>query len=427
MKFVKLSDIVVENRQRKKFDDKSLAQLSESIQTKGLLHPPVLRADGKTLLAGERRLRAIQMLYDLDIPLTFQGQKVPPGQVPVVISNEMTEDNYVEAELEENICREDLTWQEYADAVKSLHDLRLKQKGGKHTLKETIKELKDLTGRPHAKEKVSAALVLADAKEQYEEVRKAKSVPEAMKVLKKIKEQEKRLELAEKLDISQSIHILHNSDFRENLPADNSIDIILTDPPYGIEANSFGSMADATHDYEDSPEYFEKIMEDFVHLSFQKTKPQAHLYTFCDISNFFSLKEKFEGAGWNVWPRPLIWDKGNQGMLPRPDHGPRYTYECILYAIKGEKPVIFEAQHDVILIPGLQRPRFGAEKPVLLYYEILRRSATAGDFIWDPFAGTGPIFPAASELKCKVFATEKDETKFPLTKARVLEKMEKLD
>lgn len=114
-------------------------------------------------------------------------------------------------------------------------------------------------------------------------------------------------------------------------------------------------------------------------------------------------------------------------MLPRPDHGPRYTYECILYAIKGEKPIIYEAQHDVLLVPGLQRPRFGAEKPVHLYYEILRRSATAGDLIWDPFAGTGPIFPAASALKCKVFATEKDETKFPLTKARVLEEMEKLD
>lgn len=425
MQFVKISDLIIENRQRKKFDEKALATLSESIQTKGLLHPLVVREDGKTLVAGERRLRAIQMLYDLDIPLFCQGERVPDGHVPVTRAMKMTEDNYIEAELEENICREDLTWQEHSEAVRKLHELRAAQKG-KQTFTETAKELSELTGKRAHVASVSDAVILAKAKEEYPEVAKAKSIKEAKKIYTKIKQQEKQRELAETIDLSSSDHQLFLGDFRDHLPEPGTIDIILTDPPYGIEANNFGSMAAASHDYEDSPEYFEDLMLDFAEESYRVTKNSAHLYMFCGIENFFSLHDTFSEKGWDVWPRPLIWYKGNQGMLPRPDFGPRYTYECILFANKGEKPVM-HTKHDVFLVPGLQRPRFGAEKPVLLYYEILRISSSVGDKVWDPFAGTGPIFAAANALKLKVHATEKDETKFALTKARVGEMMEDLD
>ena len=67
MKTTPLHSIKVGDRHRKTFDEEALAELAESIFTKGLLHPIVL-LKGKskkkpfTLVAGERRLRAVKLL-----------------------------------------------------------------------------------------------------------------------------------------------------------------------------------------------------------------------------------------------------------------------------------------------------------------------------------------------------------------------------
>ena len=50
-----------------------------------------------------------------------------------------------------------------------------------------------------------------------------------------------------------------------------------------------------------------------------------------------------------------------------------------------------------------------AQKPVALYDNLLRRSARAGDYILDPFCGTGPVFPAAHALRCRATGIEIDD------------------
>ena len=50
------------DRQRQEFDPMELLTLADSIESKGLMHPVVLR-EGDVLVAGERRLRAIQTLH----------------------------------------------------------------------------------------------------------------------------------------------------------------------------------------------------------------------------------------------------------------------------------------------------------------------------------------------------------------------------
>jgi ParB family chromosome partitioning protein len=53
------------NRQRKEFDPEALTDLANSIGSVGLLHPIVLREtpSGFVLVAGERRLRAMEALW----------------------------------------------------------------------------------------------------------------------------------------------------------------------------------------------------------------------------------------------------------------------------------------------------------------------------------------------------------------------------
>ena len=62
-----ISRIKVRSRFRKKLGD--IQSLAESIKDVGLLHPIVVRRDGR-LIAGERRLRACELLGWKNVPVT---------------------------------------------------------------------------------------------------------------------------------------------------------------------------------------------------------------------------------------------------------------------------------------------------------------------------------------------------------------------
>jgi N6-adenosine-specific RNA methylase IME4 len=63
---MRIADIKIGERHRKDFGD--VGGLARNIAEIGLLHPPVVRPDG-TLIAGERRLKALQLLGHTDTPV----------------------------------------------------------------------------------------------------------------------------------------------------------------------------------------------------------------------------------------------------------------------------------------------------------------------------------------------------------------------
>ena len=76
---IPLSAIRVGKRHRKDLGD--IRSLARSIQEIGLLHPVVIRPDGK-LIAGERRLRALKLLGWTKVPVTVLDlDKVIHGEV----------------------------------------------------------------------------------------------------------------------------------------------------------------------------------------------------------------------------------------------------------------------------------------------------------------------------------------------------------
>ena len=399
---------------RRQFDEKRLNDLAQSIaSSKGLLHPLVLRNASPILVAGERRLRALRLLFDRNLSYQFDGSRVPVGYVPVVRLNELSPLDLEEAELEENVVRTDLSFAELASAYKRLHDLRTAQaneRGDTHSLRDTAREIlgnDDAVG--YTAQQIRDHILLADHLDDSD-IASASNVREAMKILRKKKESEQYVQLAESATPTNSLHTLLRGDCREHLrslPAE-TFSCIISDPPYGIDANKFGDQASNKHTYLDRVEDAEWSYSLLATVGFRVAARQCHLYAFCDIRRFHDLEIDFTLAGWRVWPTPLIWHKQG-GMLPDPDHAPRRTYEAILYAIKGEKKVQFVAG-DVISIPAPSQPRRAAEKPSALYYELLRRSVLPGDSVLDPFAGTGPIFEAATRLRCRATGIELDPT-----------------
>ena len=109
---------------RKIFDNSALIELSESIKTKGVLQPILVReANGNyEIIAGERRFRAAKLAFLTEIPA-------------IILS--ISDEDAMEIALIENIQRQQLTPIEEANAIaKLINDLNythenLSQKIGK--------------------------------------------------------------------------------------------------------------------------------------------------------------------------------------------------------------------------------------------------------------------------------------------------------
>lgn len=110
------SIVILRNeRQRSEVeDDVEQQHLMDSIRRNGLINPIVVRKDGfpdPVLVAGERRLRAFKSLKMPTIPARFLNE-INPIEAAII-------------ELEENIARKDLTWQDTARAIVKLHNLHV--------------------------------------------------------------------------------------------------------------------------------------------------------------------------------------------------------------------------------------------------------------------------------------------------------------
>lgn len=418
------------DRMRREFPlDKHLANV-ESIRRLGLLHSLILRLVGEQyfLVAGERRLRAIREIYDLGGTIRHDGMEVHAGLVPYTLFDDLDPIAHEEAELEENTRRINLSWQEEATAVarlKSLRDRQAEARGDKPASPASLAE--EIRGRSDGnfQDRIRNQLIVSNYLDDVD-VAAAPSIKEAVKVIKKKEDAQRNRLLAERVGriFTADFHQCYNASLFDWLPrcSSDQFDVILTDPPYGMGADKFGDSGResgmAGHGYKDTFDNFKEILDVTAAHSIRITKAQAHLYWFCDIDNFFLCREAFAQAGWSVFRTPLIWVNQDKDRAPWPTMGPQRKWEAILYAVKGKKPVIRMAP-DVLEFRADPQLGHSAQKPIALYRELLARSCQAGSAVLDLCCGTGPIFPAAHELKCRTVGLEIDPTSYGIAVGRI--------
>lgn len=187
--------IIKEGRQRQEFDPEAANELAETMHNKGLMHAPVLRnptpdedypSDCLVLVAGERRIRSLELNWFLNRTVTYNGVIITEGTIPYVNLGDLSPMEAEEAELDENLHRKDLTWQERSTAMAKLHNLRSRQalaEGRIHTIADTAMETKgrsDGSYQDSVRKEVIVAQHLSNP-----EVQKAKTTEEAFKILKK--------------------------------------------------------------------------------------------------------------------------------------------------------------------------------------------------------------------------------------------------
>lgn len=450
IKILSLDEILVgEDRQRKTFPEQEMQELQDSILNEhGLMTPILVRPykDKYLLVAGERRLRAIT---SLNRGYNFGQELIQPNHIPAVIKFFDTEMSAMEAELHENVVRLNLSWQDRVQAIARLHALK-SASDPKHSVGMTASFIDEGNGEyasHKAYRETNTALLLKDYLEDPD-VQKAKSANEAKKIvarkieednLMKLKELRKNMPKAEEkkpdgnsntpdlalelgLDVGNgsnpvspvenilpspekiALGEFYEGDMLKLLPTipDGSIQVVLTDPPYGMgvsEFNDGGKAGSLKHEY--SEEDFRELHDALVMALPRICTPTAHVYMFCDLDYFHELRDLMKEVldeDWIIRRTPLIWDKGTAGKLADGiATGFRRSYETILHAYRRGRasPKVIS---DVLSFPDTRDKIHAAQKPVELYKALLTMSAVPGDHVFDPFAGSGTIYKAAKDL-----------------------------
>jgi DNA modification methylase len=351
------------------------------------------------------------------------------GNLPVNYIGELDQIDAYEVELEENIRRLDLDWKDRVEATAQLFELRKLQATKKGLPEPTVRDLaEELRGSGDGSQQEATRQELIVSRHLSDpEVAKAKTVSEGFKILKRKEELRRSAELGELVGktLSAAAYSIWKGDCLDVMQGfeKESFDVILTDPPYGIDAQDFndsGKLVSGSHFYDDSYETWAPLMQNFAVESWRIAKPQAHLYMFCDVDRFCELKAIMSAQAWKVFRTPLIWANPTAMRAPWPESGPQRKWQMILYATKGDRPVT-RLYPDVVSYPSDPNLNHHAQKPVALYRDLLQRSIRPGDSVIDPFCGSGPIFPAAHELKCRATGIEMDDSAYGIATKRIQE------
>lgn len=403
-----------------------MKNLRESIRENGLIHPPTAWLDPTTdmyvLAVGERRLTAIRALAAAGTAIRFQGEELPLGHIPILTNDDLLDEvRCFETELDENLHREALSWQDRARALSALHEMRKSQNPGQ-TQKQTAEEIKAITNsgntlNAHQKDLRSANVVAQHL--DNPKIASARTMHEAAALILKGEEERLRAIIARRNTATvaqdESPVQLRLGDMITILPdlPDEMCDLILADAPYGINAGQpgFRSRSVHHHNYEDTPEQARAILHCVLTEGFRVMKRRGNLFILTDIRHWEWLQGAAKNMGWTPFRTPIIWQKSqSEGLAPWGSAGFRRTYDLIFYATKGDKGLL---SSPVDIIQAKRVPRhervYAAEKPFELWKILIECSTLPGDFILDPCCGSGSSMVAALRLSRRGLGIEIDE------------------
>ena len=202
---------------------------------------------------------------------------------------------------------------------------------------------------------------------------------------------------------------------------DESIDLILTDPPYeSLEKHrAIGTTTRLKHSKGSSNDWF-KIFPNrrFLELfseAYRILKKDTHFYIMCDAETMFLLKPLGEAAGFRFW-KPLVWDKLSIGM----GYHYRARYELVLFFEKGKRGLTDRSVPDVLQVPRV-RNGYPAEKPVKLVETLIQQSSAPNEVVLDPFMGSGSTGVAAVALSRHFYGNDLCSEAVAATRARLTE------
>lgn len=423
-KYINIGMVDVPERQRRSFETERLEDLKTSIANHGLFHAIVLR-DKHILVAGERRLRAITALHEEKTLISYNGQIIPERCVPFIDISARDELQALEMELDENIIREDISWQDKVRAQSEIHKLR-SARNPDQSFAQTAREIVTRTGVGNSKsiqEEISRAMVTSEFLE-HPDVRSAKNERWAFNAAARILRDDFTTRLGKNVKSRHTLLVgKAETHLAKLVKAKKRFNCFIIDPPYGIDAETFhagNSPAGKLHEYEDDIESALKFSTTLIKLCTKLALPDAHLWMFCDVELFLKLRELANLSGWIVFRTPLIWSKGSTGYIMRKANI-RRGYEMLMFAQRSERS-LSQLLQDVIPVSSREDEKLhAAQKPTALYELLIKLSCLPDDEVLDPCCGGGTIFRASQAVRVSATGIEQDVGFVDLCKKLLIE------
>lgn len=380
--------------------------LAQSLLTFGQLQPVIIDENFE-LLDGFRRFTAHQMNGSTEIEV------IQRAEVSELLAKEI--------ELEANIQREDMTWQERQLAIATLNRIRMSQ-----DTNWTQSQTAQLVGA-RGQNEVSEAVTLSKAMELFPELREAKTKNQALSWLKQkasqiVRVQEVKNNPADFSAIEDKIWLGDSVELIKKIP-DETFDAVITDPPFGIDYGDRKAGTEGTlNSYEDGPEAYRRLLTMAPDI-YRVIKPNGWLVWFFGISWYSEVKEAFAAAGFTVDELPIIWDRsGGRTHTNRPDHYFTRGYDVAIHAFKGDPQIIQRGKPNIIRVDPVSTGdrELLVERPVGLYTELIQRLTVQGEKVADFFVGSGSCPAAAAGLKRDYFGIEQNPERraFAITKIK---------
>jgi DNA modification methylase len=196
----------------------------------------------------------------------------------------------------------------------------------------------------------------------------------------------------------------------------SSFDLLLSDPPYGMDFKSGWSDKDkiANDKIIDTVSLFENVLRESVPL----LKDDAHFYLFGNIEFIPQIKpiiEKYLNLK-NI----MIWDRRVIGMGDLKSYGKSYDIVYFGYN-KKFKELNGTRDRDILQFNRVDPSKniHPTEKPVDLLEYLIKKSTKEGDEILEPFAGGGSTLVACKSTNRKATGIEIEEKYFNLIQDKI--------
>lgn len=440
-----VAEVVVDREVRQRTTVKDLDQLCASIERDGLLHPITIHEDGR-LVAGERRLEAHRRLG-----LPF---------IRAQIFEHLKPHDAYRIELQENLARKNLPWQDECRAVLVYHNMKKLVTNGQWTTQGSATDLG--ISKSGAQRYLTVAEYLGDA-----EVMGAASIDGALNLIRGRAERATAAAAARGLDIavahvtisrtatpeaitahlstmltldesgafadvspddgmfgaieagrvaelSLQANLLREQETSPTSPivtasfiewaADYSgpkFDVLHVDFPYGMEYAGSNTRktgrAHITPTYADSPDIMWELVEALLTWQDALAYDVAHLMFWFDMRFYQPLVDTFSNSGWKlVQPHPLIWHKPYQGVASDTKRRPRHTYETALLFSRGDRKLC-KLDQDVFVGRADEKLHLN-QKPQDMLRHFLQMLVDKNTTVLDPTCGSGSALAASLQL-----------------------------
>jgi len=408
-----------DERQRRKLEPDPYLQ--SSIKRVGLINPLIVKKDFQ-LVAGERRYEACKAIGKASVPVRW--------------FEDLSTDEASLIELEENIKRKELTWQDLTLAIAEYHRVHIKL-DPEWNQRRSAEALSLDPGH------VSTTLLVA-AHMKDQRVANATNQTEARNLIRRRNERANDAELNSLAEHARTLfaqaaqpqvgmpnggpslvppleaapppavwsaEAVRNTILEANFLEwvreykGRPFNFIHCDFPYGVNVFD-GSGYFKTEDmesYADDPDVFwtltealvkhaDKLMSASAHLIFWLTpKPQVMMRSLQMLTSISNLQ---------FYPYPLVWHKSDlTGIVGDSQRWPRHTYEAALFAYRGKRPLIHTVP-DSYSGPG-DRKLHPATKPEPMLRHFFSSLVDEHTRLFDPTCGSGAALRAAESLGAK--------------------------